>query len=316
MFYCQYIRATGSGNSFIILWGEAIPEKEVVSYFWKGVNQDSEKPDGLILLSEPEKSGDIRMRVFNPDGSATAMCLNGIRCAARVAREKMNLPRKMKIETDSGIICVEECENNSFAVKCIDSIHFTNFMMSDKSSKCIESISEERIFTYITVYTPYILTVVDKIYEKELEEYGLKANELVDEFPIGINVSFIKKLSDRDLYVRTFERGGIGLSLSCSSSMVAASYMMVAAGECPWNTEINVFNKGGMINVTINNDNKKVTANLKGDAIFEHEGRLSIGQDNTVIFQIKQIFDEKKDNDKIIKQLKIKCKEEQYLISL
>lgn len=40
--------------------------------------------DGLILMM-PSEVADIKMRMFNADGSESAMCGNGIRCLAKLA---------------------------------------------------------------------------------------------------------------------------------------------------------------------------------------------------------------------------------------
>ncbi|KKL74561.1 hypothetical protein LCGC14_2063650, partial [marine sediment metagenome] len=40
--------------------------------------------DGLILIG-PSKIADVRMRIFNADGSEAEMCGNGIRCVAKYA---------------------------------------------------------------------------------------------------------------------------------------------------------------------------------------------------------------------------------------
>src|SRR5262249_4783114 len=58
--------------------------------------------DGLIMLS-PSRSADIRMEMYNADGSRGDMCGNGIRCVAKLAYER-GLVRKrgMIIESDAG----------------------------------------------------------------------------------------------------------------------------------------------------------------------------------------------------------------------
>jgi len=44
--------------------------------------------DGL-LIAGPSSSADVKMRIFNPDGSEAEMCGNGIRCFAKYIYETL-----------------------------------------------------------------------------------------------------------------------------------------------------------------------------------------------------------------------------------
>src|SRR5262245_29412340 len=59
--------------------------------------------DGVLYL-EKSKKADVRMRIFNPDGSEADMCGNGVRCLARFALERGAAAQKMSIETGAGLI--------------------------------------------------------------------------------------------------------------------------------------------------------------------------------------------------------------------
>ena len=63
--------------------------------------------DGLIMLA-PSRTADVRMEMYNADGSRGDMCGNGIRCVARLAYER-GIARKnpMVVETDSGPKTIE-----------------------------------------------------------------------------------------------------------------------------------------------------------------------------------------------------------------
>src|SRR5258706_11993974 len=61
--------------------------------------------DGLILAL-PSKVADMRMRMFNADGSEAEMCGNGIRCVVKFALEEGLVPagkREVRVETLAGV---------------------------------------------------------------------------------------------------------------------------------------------------------------------------------------------------------------------
>lgn len=64
--------------------------------------------DGLILAL-PSDRADLRMRIFNADGSEAEMCGNGIRCLARYAVEEGMVPAhadEVRIETGAGVLAI------------------------------------------------------------------------------------------------------------------------------------------------------------------------------------------------------------------
>ena len=65
--------------------------------------------DGVILALPPQGDGELRMRIFNADGSEPEMCGNGIRCLARfLADSDGDSPgRQWQIETLAGRIVPE-----------------------------------------------------------------------------------------------------------------------------------------------------------------------------------------------------------------
>ena len=59
--------------------------------------------DGLILVQN-SKVADLKMRIFNPDGSEAEVCGNGLRCFAKyVIEREIALKANLAIETLSGI---------------------------------------------------------------------------------------------------------------------------------------------------------------------------------------------------------------------
>src|SRR5438552_6282752 len=65
--------------------------------------------DGLILIAPPSPgaNADVRMEMYNADGSRGEMCGNGVRCVARLHYERAARPRnpqnQIVVETDCGL---------------------------------------------------------------------------------------------------------------------------------------------------------------------------------------------------------------------
>jgi diaminopimelate epimerase len=69
-------------------------------------------------------------------------------------------------------------------------------------------------------------------------------------FPNGVNVNFVKILDENSIYVKTYERG-VGLTKSCGTGMTASSIVTCLKDEKRYNSEINVYNDGGMIKCVV-----------------------------------------------------------------
>jgi diaminopimelate epimerase len=104
----RFVKMHGAGNDYIyvdarnladdIEWTE-VARRISDRHFGVG-------GDGLILVL-PSNRADVRMRMFNADGSEAEMCGNGVRCFAKfVLEEGMAAPRgeELAVETLAGII--------------------------------------------------------------------------------------------------------------------------------------------------------------------------------------------------------------------
>jgi diaminopimelate epimerase len=70
--------------------------------------------DGLILAL-PSAKADLKMRIFNADGSEAEMCGNGIRCLAKYAVEEGMVrsdAQQVTIETGAGVLTLELLREN------------------------------------------------------------------------------------------------------------------------------------------------------------------------------------------------------------
>ncbi|MEI6158152.1 MAG: diaminopimelate epimerase, partial [Atribacterota bacterium] len=105
----HFIKMQGLGNDFILI-NEKEAEK-IVSYgpFARKMcdRHFGIGADGMIVVL-PSDVAEVRMRIFNSDGSEAEMCGNGIRCLAKYVYEQAIVPDPIfTVETRAGIIVPE-----------------------------------------------------------------------------------------------------------------------------------------------------------------------------------------------------------------
>ncbi|MEA3544163.1 MAG: diaminopimelate epimerase, partial [Thermodesulfobacteriota bacterium] len=104
----KFTKMHGAGNDYVYINGfeESINDPETLA---KQVSnrQFGIGSDGLILIL-PSLVADVRMRMFNPDGTESEMCGNGIRCVAKFAYDH-DLVKKLdiKVETGNGVLSLK-----------------------------------------------------------------------------------------------------------------------------------------------------------------------------------------------------------------
>ncbi|MHA1283039.1 MAG: diaminopimelate epimerase [Promethearchaeota archaeon] len=221
--------------------------------------------DGLIYVCKSE-AADIRMRIFNDDGSEAEMCGNGIRCFSKYIYEN-NIIKKdsIKVETLKGILTAELNVIND-EVKSVK-INMGGPILKCKDVPVIPGKSEDICidepikvldktfhFTAVSMGNPHAVIFTDDVIDDEdLKKYGA-AIEPHERFPNKVNVEFVKVLSDREARLRVFERG-VGVTNSCGTGTCAAVVAGTLLGKFKENVPIKVHNDGGILHITyINNE--------------------------------------------------------------
>ncbi|MCL6445067.1 MAG: PhzF family phenazine biosynthesis protein, partial [Alicyclobacillus sp.] len=99
------MHALGNNYIYVSLFEERLDESQfaslatAVSDIRRGIGSD-----GLILIG-PSEQADVRMRIFNADGSEAETCGNGLRCVAKYAFEHGYVRnRTLKIEVRTGVV--------------------------------------------------------------------------------------------------------------------------------------------------------------------------------------------------------------------
>jgi diaminopimelate epimerase len=198
--------------------------------------------DGLILILPSDKA-DVRMQMFNADGSEGMMCGNGIRCVAKYAYEH-NLARKnpIAVETASGIkqIALEiESDHRVRAARVdmgepiLDAGQIpTRFDGERVLDRPLGILGEMLQVTCVSMGNPHAIVFVDDAAAFDLERIG-PAVETHEAFPDRTNLHVVQVHSHEELTMRTWERGS-GVTLACgtgASAVVVAGAMTDRCGR-------------------------------------------------------------------------------------
>lgn len=182
--------------------------------------------DQLLLVKRSDVA-DFKYEIYNADGSAVEQCGNGARCLARFVHEKSLINKTdFTLEVKRSIIRVKILEDRRVAVGMGDpdfNVDFCTAELVGKPSSLRVSYGEGFLECYVvSIGNPHC--VIFGL--GDVSEIALLLGEY---FPYGINVSLAEIMDDRNISVRTFERG-VGLTLACGSGGCAVATVAVELG--------------------------------------------------------------------------------------
>ena len=184
--------------------------------------------DGVILALPPQQGGELRMRIFNADGTEPEMCGNGIRCLARfLADNDGDAPgRRWQVETLAGRIVPELCRDGAIRVDMGPpflepaSIPTTLPIGPAGVPQGILEVEGERFsVAAVGMGNPHVVIPVEDPDAIDLDRFGA-ALEVHPAFPARTNVHFVAVLAPDHLRMRVWERGA-GPTLACGTGACA-----------------------------------------------------------------------------------------------
>jgi diaminopimelate epimerase len=243
--------------------------------------------DGLIMLA-PSSNADIRMEMYNADGSRSAMCGNGIRCLARLAFERgLVRANPMVVETDAGLKTVElRLEHHRVVGATVDMgepILEGRDIPVDAVGRIIDYPLDvagmRESITALSMGNPHcVVFVADdgvfKLQDRDFAELGRKF-EHHPFFPRRVNTEFIMAVSRRNLRMRVWERGS-GETWACGTGACAAVVAAVLTNHSERTATVEL--RGG--NLEIEWRAEGADANhvfMTGDAVEVFRGEIELG---------------------------------------
>lgn len=221
-----FIKMTGTGNDFMLIDNrEGLIDSDHCQDLVRRAcrRRLSAGADGLILI-ENDPEADFKWRFFNADASEGEMCGNGARCAARFAHFKGIAARpQMAFRTLAGII---KAEISGRRVK----VQMTT-PHSLRMGIHLEMTGNSFDLDFINTGVPHAVSFAQD--EKALESVDVahwgRAIRFHPRFqPAGANVNFVSVRDERNISVRTYERGVEGETLACGTGAIASTLIAAA----------------------------------------------------------------------------------------
>ena len=301
----KYTVCHGSANRFVMVDAIAQPQACADADFgaWAVQLCAAATPyggaDGLLMLV---RHGDgYAMRMFNPDGTEAEMCGNGIRCAARLARQYVGSDkfgvwsggREYRITRERPVY--EGVE--TYGVEIPVSLHSRDFGFAcgaEFVGRRIEALDDGLMFTALNLGNPHITARVDRIDYELLTRLGERVKVLREEFPNGVNVSLFEHTGPQGIFVATYERGA-GITASCGTAMTASATAAALLGLVDFGAEVEVRNRGGAVRCLPRRESGgELITRLTGNATFEAEGRFATDGRTVGDMTLTRTFDDEK----------------------
>jgi diaminopimelate epimerase len=200
--------------------------------------------DGLILIAPPTQPGtaDVRMRMFNVDGSEGEMCGNGVRCVAKYAFDHgLSKNNPMRVETGRGVLTldlklgargkVEQVTVNMGEPRLaleripVDPAHVVaagskhEYLLKVPVLGTAAEKYQRLIATFVNVGNPHAVIFSENVETIALAEVG-PILERHPAFSQRANIHWAQVISPREIKMRTWERGS-GITWACGTGASA-----------------------------------------------------------------------------------------------
>lgn len=212
----EFIKLVASGNDFILF---DLRQKSATLNLKEMAKQICSRKfgigaDGLLVLGSSKKA-DVKMRIFNADGSEAQMCGNGARCTAYFIAQKRKITNHIEIETKAGIL-EAKTHKDDIKIKMTDPKNI-------KLDFMIRLNKHPLRLSFINTGVPHIVILCEEVEEIDVYSLGRLIRYHKRFKPEGSNVNFIEPKGLDHMKIRTYERGVEQETLACGTGSVAAA---------------------------------------------------------------------------------------------
>ena len=238
--------------------------------------------DGLILILPSDKA-DVRMRMFNADGSEGEMCGNGVRCVAKYAYDHaLSRNNPMRVETGRGVLTlalkltgdkVEQVTVNmgepilELPKIPVDPEKVTRGQREHEFRIAINGSNELLDQVYVSMGNPHSVAFVPDVNKVDLERIG-PVVENHKAYPRRINAHWAQVIGPTEVRMRTWERGS-GITWACGTGACAVLVAGVLTGRTDRKALVHL--PGGDLNIEWRQDDNNVYMTGPATEVFNGE---------------------------------------------
>jgi diaminopimelate epimerase len=258
----EFAKLHGAGNDYIAVDGRGIDRD------WGALSIEMSRlafgvgSDGIVLVQDSD-SAQIRMRVYNPDGSEAEMSGNGIRLFSKfVIDRKIVVPASdgLTVETGGGVRTVWPTMDGDKMISAKVAMGFPTFTPDEIpvntditgdldiiKNYSIQAGGRDLSITCLAVGNPHAVVVMDESVEDfPLVEVGphVENHEL---FPNRINFEIVNVINRSKIRARIFERGA-GETMSSGTGSTASAAAAREHGLV--DDTVDVVVDGGMLRIS------------------------------------------------------------------
>ena len=245
-----FVKMHGLGNDYVYVdcfavGSPPVPESlsRLISDRHRGVGGD-----GLILVERTDRAA-ARMRMFNADGSESAMCGNGVRCVGHLVVARGYAPAgSIAIETGRGVLdlFVEPTGRRSSRVR-VDMgepiLEAARIPVVHPAARIVDAPCEafsspepwwdeaglDPRMSCVSMGNPHVVFWCRNVAAVPLEQVGPRI-ERHPLFPERVNAHFVEILGPGSVKMRTWERGS-GITQACGTGASAVCVAGVLGGR-------------------------------------------------------------------------------------
>jgi diaminopimelate epimerase len=257
-----FTKLHGCGNDYIYLdaWEAPLPADlsafaRLVSNRHTGVGSD-----GLIVIrpAAPGSGADMRMDMWNADGSPSEMCGNGLRCAAKLASDHRRVRGDaVRVATGAGVLAVD-------LLRVAGAVTGASVLMGRPRlapaevpvtatgrgpAKFTLTVAKQKVaLVAVGMGNPHAVAFVDDPEQYPVTTVG-PLIEVHTRFPRRTNVEFVARLQDEGgipvLRQRTWERGA-GETQACGTGACAVTVAAILGNVIPGREAVVRLNGGDL----------------------------------------------------------------------